>query len=213
MAENELRKRWFIKRVQQIHQMVSAYDILRHNNVDLNQAGDETEEQISCPFHGEDRKPSARVYPSGGGDDHSHVWCFVCQQPHWDAIGLWRMFNGGPDNCGFSQALTGIERAFGLSTPEAPTGVFEDGPEKPLEDQAALSEFKARYVQAESRLLSCRAAYQYLQDMRGYLAAGSALDKIRARVGTQKWKPEKGTSALVSLLDKIGEKVRRCPVG
>ena len=38
------------------------------------------EEQISCPFHGKDSKPSARHYP-----DTNSVYCFTCKKS-WDPI-------------------------------------------------------------------------------------------------------------------------------
>lgn len=210
---NEARRIWYQRRKEAIHSRVSAYDVLRHNGVDLNQSTDDREEQISCPFHGEDKKPSARVYPEDG-DRPSHVWCFVCQAKGWDAIGLWRQFNGGPENCKFSQALSGIERAFGMPTPEPPTGesVAEQGRPKVVEDPS-LDGFKAKYVLCEKRLVHCKASFQHLGDMAGYLAAGSILDKAKYRVDTKVWSSTKGIQVLDQLLEKIFERVSKCPGG
>jgi hypothetical protein len=202
----EARKQWFQQRVEAIHNRVTAYDVLRHNGVDLKQNADDRAEQISCPFHGEDKDPSCRIYPSTGPDDPSHAWCFVCQEPNWDAIGLWRKFNGGLDNCSFSQALAGLEKAFGLETPDAPAGGYEEKEKRKTEEQEALEAFKKLYLACERRLVSCKSAYRHLDDLTGYLAAGSALDKIRYRVEQKLWLPERGVKSLEQLLDKISEK-------
>lgn len=207
---NEARKQWFLERVSQVHASVSAYDVLRHNGIELKQSSDDTEEQISCPFHGADRKPSARIYPGEDGKP-SHVWCFVCQKPHWDVIGLWRMFNGGPENCSFGQALSGLEKQYGLKPPDAPTGEAPESVKPLTEDAQHLDSFKRMYITCEHRLLSCLPAFKYLKDMHGYLAIGSALDKIKFRIDTNAWPPSKGLEVLTALMDKIREKVRDCP--
>ncbi len=110
------RKAWIAQRVEAIKEHVSAHDVLRRGGVNLGK-GDNEEEQFSCPFHGQDRRPSARVYPADANNP-SHAWCFVCQE-RWDAITLWRKFNGGEDRH-FTQILSEIERAYGLETPELP---------------------------------------------------------------------------------------------
>lgn len=43
--------------------------------------------QISCPFHGKDAHPSARVYP-----DTNSFRCFVCSKS-WDVVGFWAEVN------------------------------------------------------------------------------------------------------------------------
>lgn len=40
----------------------------------------EVEQQISCPFHGSDSKPSARYYP-----ESNSMYCFTCKKS-WDVI-------------------------------------------------------------------------------------------------------------------------------
>jgi hypothetical protein len=49
--------------------------------------------------------------------------------------------------------------------------------------------------------------------MVGYLSAGSVLDKVRFRVDSNLWSPDKGIQVLEQLLDKIREKVSQCPEG
>jgi hypothetical protein len=203
----EARKEWYRRRVAAIHERVTAYDVLRLNGIALDQIADDRPEQISCPFHGEDKKPSARIYPADN-DSHSHVWCYVCQEPRWDAVGLWRKFNG---DLTFSQALASLEKSFSLETPEVPKGL--DPEEGPSEDDVALEHFKRAYMFCESRLISQKATYKKLGDMAGYLSAGSVLDKVRFRVDARLWTPKHGEEILDQLLERIREKVRQCPDG
>lgn len=199
----EARKLWYRQRVEAINARVSAFDVLRANGVSLTQASDDAEEQFSCPFHGADAKPSARIYPAG--DRSSHVWCFVCQEKNWDAIGLWRKFNNLKT---FGQALSSIERAYGLKTPETPRGGFEGIGQTETEDV-----FKRMYLVCEVRLLNSKRAYRESDDLRGYLTAGSVLDRTKHKVDTRQWNSERGAAVLRMLLDKIQAKVSACPVG
>jgi len=200
---SEGQKQWFRQRVGAIHETVSVYDALRHHGVDLQQATDDREEQFSCPFHGEDNKPSARVYPTRD-DSHSHAWCFVCQEPGWDAIGLWQKFN----NITFGQALRRIEQEFGLETPERADGSFE--PNQRADNSEA---FKKLYLACEVRLLGSKRVYQLQNDMKGYLNAGSLLDRTKYRVDSEAWSPERGMDLLQQLLARILDKTTSCPVG
>lgn len=193
-------------RVEQIHAKVTAYDILRSNGVELKQVSDAQEEQFSCPFHGVDRKPSARVYPESNSGP-SHAWCFFCQE-RWDAIDLWRKFNGG-EGKKFGQVLSEIEKAYGLSAPDMPKeGILDDGPE---EDK--LADFSRLIEICETRLIEAGAAYRRLDDMVGYLQVGSVLDKLRYRVDQRALSPERGLEILQQVLTKIGETERSCPDG
>ncbi len=199
----EARKLWYRQRVEAINALVSAYDVLRVNGVSLTQASDDEEEQFSCPFHGKDAKPSARIYPAG--ERSSHVWCFVCQEKNWDAIGLWRKFNNLKT---FGQALSSIERAYGLKTPETPLGGFE-----PFAQTESQDTFKKLYLVCEVRLINSKRAYRESDDLRGYLTIGSLLDRTKHKVDTRQWNSERGAAVLTTLLDKIRAKVSACPVG
>jgi hypothetical protein len=207
-AEQEAASRaawveWNRQRVENIHQHVTAYDVLSRGGVEFKGTGSD-EEQFSCPFHGMDRKPSARYYPEDA-QSRSHAWCFVCQEP-WDAISLWRRFHGG-EEMSFTRALSGIEQEYGLEAPPMPSGAVSRQPEG-SKDMAA---FEALYEACEGRLRSGRPAYRQLDDMVGYLSAGQVLDKLRYRVDKRQMTPEQGQGVLQQLLDRIGAKVRSCP--
>jgi len=190
---------WIAERLAQIHQNISAYDVLRYHGVQLKYQGDEHEEQISCPFHGKDTDPSARVYPSTARSQ-SGVWCFVCNE-RWDAISLWKKFAGDED-AKFSSVLFGLERAFGLTTPEMPTGL------ETKQDQQANFEYEeatALLSLCETRLRLAKPKFQ----MVGFLRVGQALDLLRYRVTNRAIPFESAKQVLRQVLDKIGEKERQ----
>lgn len=194
---------WLQRRVETINQKVTAHDVLRRGGVVLQSEG---EEQFSCPFHGADNKPSARVYPENARG-RSHAWCFVCQE-RWDVISLWKKFNPAEGKT-FSRVLREIEQAFGIVTPEMPSEASLGG----LAPDTSLEAFDVLYRAAESRLLGAREAYQHLDDMVGYLSAGQVLDKVRHHVESRRMKPARGEEILRQLLERIALKVRSCPVG
>jgi hypothetical protein len=198
---NDVQKEWYRQRVAAIHEQVTAYDVVRRNGLSLTQAGEDREEQFSCPFHGEDKKPSARIYPARDTSP-SHVWCFVCQETGWDAIGLWKKFN----NLTFGQAVSRLEREYNLETPEIPEGVWDAAPKVDTEGER----FERVYLACEGRLLASKSAYRTQGDMRGYLNAGSILDRVKFRVGNDLWTPERGVHVLQALLDRIHMKTTAC---
>lgn len=203
-ALQQARKEWFQLRVAQIHRHVSAYEVLRRHGIELR--GTATEEQFSCPFHGTDRKPSARIYPESATSP-SHVWCFVCQE-RWDTIGLWCKFNGDEP---FARAVAQIEQTYGLSQIEVPEGLDGGAPAGP---SPQLLEFQGFFTACENRLRLAKPFYVKLNDMVGYLSASSVLDKIRWRVEQRQVDPERGGQVLTQLLGKISEKVQAaqaCP--
>jgi len=203
-VNERLWQQWIQERVAAIHQRVSAYEVLVHHGVNL-RSGGTREEQFSCPFHGQDRKPSARVYPEDARSP-SHAWCFVCQE-RWDSIAIWRKFNGGEDKP-FSRALMEMEQAYGLETPKLPKDLTFETPEV----DKAFDEFDALYEICESRLRKARSAYKAIDDLNGFLVAGSILDKVRSQVDSCKLAPVAAMQILRQLLDRVGEKVRACPV-
>lgn len=200
---DEARNEWFRQRVEQVHTKVTVYDVLGRNGVGISQLTDDQEEQISCPFHGADEKPSARVYPADARS-HSHIWCFVCRE-RWDAIELWKKFNGGEEKK-FGRVIAEIEQAFGLEVPDVPKG---RAVRKATQEEQDLAEFDTLYVVCERRLKEARRAF----DMTGYFKLGSALDRIATRVTNRNVAASDGTRVLQQVLSKIGEKVRACPDG
>lgn len=206
-TSREALLQWTKQRIANIHEHVTAHDVLRKGGVEFKQGGSDEEEQFSCPFHGVDRKPSARVYPSSSRS-HSHAWCFVCQEKNWDAIGLWRKFNGGEDKS-FSRVLTEIEHAYGLTPPPMP----KEASVRREVRNVALESFDTLYESCENCLRGARDAYHKLGDMVGYLSAGQVLDKLRYRVDQRLMTPERGKETLRQLLSRIAAKERQCPEG
>lgn len=203
-AEREVRstdgsKRWVKARIEAIHERVTAHDVLRRHGVPL-KYGDDHEEQFSCPFHGTDTKPSARVYPSSLRGP-SHAWCFVCQE-RWDVMALWKKFNGFEGR--FTLLLARIEQEYGITPPEAPpTDDYEDT------DDPEVAELISLFEICERRLKLAKPAFE----MQGFLTVGSVLDRLYDSVENHGITFTQAKEQLQKVLDKIGEKVRSCPGG
>ena len=187
-------KRWIDARADVIRRGISVYDVLNRHGDPVREGGREV--QISCPFHGADAKPSARVYPDTVRGS-SHVWCFVCQE-RWDAIGLWRKYSGA--DLKFTRILMEMVKAFGIIPPEAPPDPKFDEPE----DDPELIEVDLLFGVCESRLKGARASFT----MKGYLTIGSVLDRLYFQVNQGTISMPKAKGVLQSVLNKIGEKVR-----
>jgi len=200
MANNEeMIKAWYAMRRATIHEQITAHDILRMNGVTFRHTSDR-EEQFSCPFHGKDAKPSARVYPAKA-DSRSHVWCYVCQKS-WDAISLWKKYSG--DENGHHRILTEMEKHLGITPPKVPEGTHD----LPQVDTRAKDLFTTLLDLCEHRLRTARDSYFSQEDMAGFLIAGSILDKLTFRIAEGKLAYEKANELLKQLIDKIGDRIR-----
>ncbi len=197
-------KAWYQLRIKAIHTRATAHDILRRNGVELKHSGDR-EEQIRCPFHGKDDKPSARVYPSAPNSP-SHTWCYVCKE-RLDAIGLWKKYYGGEDKS-FHSILAEMERHYGIQAPPIP----EDARRLPVDSsEKDRTEFERMCDACERRLKDTRADYARLNDMVGFLSAGSILDRALYQTSEGNLSFAEGTELLKRLMQRIGEKVRGVP--
>ena len=196
-AENEQRasfRRWIEARAEAVRDSISVYDVLGRNGVILK--GDGREEQISCPFHGADNKPSCRVYPESVRGP-SGAWCFVCQE-RWDAIALWRKYSGSEIK--FTRVLAEMEKAFGILPPESPPPLqYEDDPIDP-----DMLEVDKLFDLCETRLKGARGSF----DMVSYLTIGSILDRLDYQVNEGKTSFVAAKGILNKVKDKIGAKVR-----
>lgn len=197
-VNKEAIKAWYVIRIKAIHAKGSAHDLLRRHGVNFKHTGDR-EEQFSCPFHGKDENPSARIYPASPSGP-SHVWCFVCRE-RWDVIALWKKYNGADKK--FHGILRDIERFYGLTTPPVPEGAFET----PVDDTQREA-FDRLYEACEERLRSVRDDYERVNDMKGFLLAGSILDKAHAQTSDGKLSFKDGVSLLSKLVVKIRERVQ-----
>ena len=195
-TQQEVFKGWVRARVENIHASVSAHDVLRRQGVTLKQTGSEREEQFSCPFHGKDTKPSAKVYPAGARSP-SHAWCFVCQE-RWDVITLWKKFEAFEGK--FTRLLSDIEQAFGLLPPDKPLQ------ENEIDDSEQIA-FELLLDLCERRLKGAKRAF----DMRGYLLAGQILDRVVYRVEKKALTYIEAKKILDKLLVRIALRERIAP--
>ncbi len=199
VERQEASRLWVRARTDAVLKFVTAHDVLRRNGIKLKQSGADREEQFSCPFHGRDNTPSARVYPETVRGP-SHVWCFVCHT-RWDVIGLWKKFSGADPK--FTRVLAEIERAFGIIPPEAPPIDYDVG------EDPEIAEIILLFDVCERRLLSAKRAF----DMKAYLTIGSVLDRLRNQFEEQTATYNTLKDTLQKVLDKIGEKERSCLAG
>ncbi len=200
LGENDARDaahRWIQARAENIRKAVSAHDILRRNGIKL-RYNEDREEQFSCPFHGVDRHPSARVYPETVKGP-SHVWCFTCHE-NWDVFKLWAKFSGSGDQK-FTRILAELERAFGITPPERPPTAAE------MADYVdpAVIQTELLFNVCEDRLQRSKGAF----DMKAHLTLGSILDRLRYSFEHGGITPEKTKVVLQQVLDKIGARERQ----
>jgi hypothetical protein len=203
VEQSDAAKQWVKKRIELIHNRVTAYDVLARNGIELRFNGTR-EEQISCPFHGADKKPSCRFYPESVKGS-SHMWCFVCQEPGWDCIGLWKKFTNFEGR--FTGLLRDIEKSYGITPPEPPAfgGSYE---EEAIHDESS-DEVRKLFEVCERRLLSAKRCFE----LRPYLTLGSALDRLAYELNNGARTPTDAIPILRKILDKIGERERSCPDG
>lgn len=193
-ANQDASRKWIRSRIDTIHQRVTAHDVLRRFGVPL-RYGDGQEEQFSCPFHGQDSKPSARVYPESTRGP-SHAWCFVCQE-RWDVLGLWKKFTGFEGK--FTRLLGDIERSYGIIPPDSP----------PMEEETddELASLMELFNICERNLKAYRRAF----DMRSFLTLGAILDRLSTQIEDRRIPVEKARGILAQVSDKIVQKARACP--
>lgn len=191
-------KLWVATRIENIHARVSARDVLVRFGTQLKYGS--KEEQFSCPFHGQDTKPSARVYEETARGP-SAVWCFVCQE-YWDAIRLWRKFTEFTG--GFTALLREIESEYNIPVPESPMQHYADyqGP-----DTYALDEVYHLMGICSRRLKSGRKAF----DFESFSKVSILLDRLKLQVDEKRLGPAQAKPILEATLDKIGARIRACP--
>lgn len=107
-----------------ILQRVRVYDYLLEDG--FIRLKSDMEQQINCPFHGADNKPSARYY-----SETNSLYCWVCQKS-WDPIS----YTMQKSNAGFIDALKMIVRKHKLDVGSVP-------------DFAASSAYKAKRMIAD----------------------------------------------------------------
>lgn len=132
----------------------------------------------------------------------------MCRE-RWDVIALWKKYTG-EENKSFHQLLSGLEKFYNITTPPVPEGAYDKGGLSATEQEKV--EFERFYGVCEQRLTGSRDDYVRLQDMNGYLIAGSILDKVYYQVGEGTLSPRDGLEVLKRLIARIGERIRGGPV-
>lgn len=197
--KNETYAAWVRQRADTIRSGVSVHEVLRYFGHSLKYSGDDHAEQISCPFHGADESPSARVHPSDALSA-SHIWCFVCNE-RWDVFSLWKKFQGNEDEK-FTAVMLGIEKAFGIITPEAPAADYKTKRQMgPTEEEHEVLDLLAV---CERRLREAKPKFE----MKGFLIVSRLLDQLWLAVSQRTMDVDQSRTRTLAILDKIGEKIR-----
>jgi hypothetical protein len=197
-SRNEAISKWIKARIAQIHNQISAGDVLVRHGIELRWGGDR-EEQISCPFHGADKNPSARYFPNKD-NSRSHVWCFACHE-NWDVIGLWVKFNGKEEK--FTRTLFQIEKAFGLTPPESQIPDNVEDVYNPLTDEVS-NLFRV----CEKILRDERDSFE----MKAHLKLGAIVDHLLDLVDRGALPLKEAKVRLTQVIEKIGEMARASKV-
>jgi hypothetical protein len=188
---------WIRSRADTLLSAITAQDVLRHFGTTLNR-GDDQQEQISCPFHGEDKSPSARVYP-GDGTSRSGLYCWVCQK-RWDIFGIYKMFHGD-EQMKFGEVVRGLERAFGITPPEMSTDNWEAEDSGPSDREQGVLDLLET---CERRLKQGKAKFT----LSGFMTVGKLLDHLHFSMRAKDMELAQIEGRAKLILDKIGEKIR-----
>lgn len=105
---------WIFKRIKEVLSRYTAFEALHEYGYGENVVDQFTAIQMSCPFHGPDKRPSARYYPSEGYKS-DYVRCYTCKE-NWNGIALYGKFR----SIDFMPALKELERRFGIKIPRQP---------------------------------------------------------------------------------------------
>lgn len=100
----------FVELKKMIADKVQMSDLLQESGIRLGTPG--TEEQISCPFHGPDRSPSARHYP-----ETNSIYCFTCKKS-WDPVSFVMAKRG----VRFKEAVNHLAKKAGID----PSGIWSN---------------------------------------------------------------------------------------
>lgn len=98
---------------QRIRDEVPIYDLFEIADPEVTYLTREKPCQIRCPFHGEDKHPSARAFP-----DSNSFHCFYCSKS-WNPVTFWAEINNWftkNDKLDIGRAIEDLERRFNLAT-------------------------------------------------------------------------------------------------
>lgn len=129
-----------------INQEVSIYDLFDLADPPVKYLTKDKPCQISCPFHGKDTHPSARVYP-----DTNSFRCFYCSKS-WGAVTFWA------ESCGYFKADNSLDISRSLNDLSARYNIsdtsfdwqkkfyaikkqHEEEKEEPLENKKSLVDY------------------------------------------------------------------------
>ena len=195
-------REWTAIRKDTLRDKVKAHDVLRYFGISLKFSGSEHREQIPCPFH-DDSDPSARVYPDEGPNSPSGLYCWTCfGGKRKDIFDMWKSFKGD-EGMRWTQILRGLEEAFGIEAPKAPTLSHEnyESIRGPSEEEVDVQDL---LKVCERRLRDSKPSFK----MEGFMVVGQCLDRLHHRLEKNLIGLAEAKTVIRKVLDKISEKVR-----
>lgn len=187
-------------RAQRVNEECDLGELLRDYGYDV-YPDRSREQQFSCDLHGQDNKPSARLY----GPTNS-TYCWVCQKSR-DSVA----YVMAKENVGFREAIKLLERRLGLPALE-----WDE------EDSRSLLETPDQYIEALANDVGVSGygdtkdrVYRLLQTttqerelpLNSLLAFWQVFDRIDYLHHQQRWPDEKAKTALSKLKAKVLERL------
>ena len=131
---------------EMLNSQVSIYDLFDQADPRVKYLTKDKPCQISCPFHGKDTHPSARVYP-----DSNSFRCFYCSKS-WGAVTFWAESNQyfkSDGSLDIMRATEDLSARYGITTSSfdwqkkfyAIKKQHEDTPEVPISDRRSLFDY------------------------------------------------------------------------
>lgn len=148
-------------RAESLRRQLSIFDVMEKLSIEFLHRGTH---QVPCPFHGEDRKPSARIYA-----DTNKIYCFTCARG-WDVLGTVQ----AKRECSFSDAVSWLEVEFKIEY--AGDGLASLVQSKL--DHVPRPQLEQFYLMVEDRLIAARD----ILDLDKYCKYLTALDLVSYRL-------------------------------
>jgi len=135
-------------RIQNIHDGVSLRDLIDYFNVPCQSTGEIT--QLHCPFHGNDRHASARIYET------NTMYCWVCSKS-WDVIGFVKDFK----HIEFAAACTFLEELYNIEKTDKSIAYHEESFKDYLKSHEVVKEknFDGDFSKISKILIKNRSSY------------------------------------------------------
>jgi len=185
-------------RAKRIQESVNILDLLDGYGYEDIDATMDREQQYRCDLHGQDNKPSARVYPQSNS-----TYCFACGKAR-DVVG----FVMDKEGLAFRDACRVLEERYGLPAWKEEASkqeTIESAASKAQNEIESLSRSKRTFDQESRRLehLLTNITTDREIPMNDVLALWEGYDRIVHGVKREDWQEEQAKEALGKLRERV----------